>query len=185
MVYAGILALTSSTYTKQSPVRQILNSVAWHISTLAGWIPEHIEIKRCGRNITPFLYWPIYSSTFEREKTWERIEKGFSVGEDAWPVVFYDLIYLRAMRCDARDWACSLRSMEGYPASSIPQLCCNRYLRALHSCRRMDLIKNRCVRGRGRPTVNSSGFLGSFRRRSKWTFEYVHLHFCISTFCSH
>ncbi|KIM39736.1 hypothetical protein M413DRAFT_446644 [Hebeloma cylindrosporum] len=35
------------------------------LHTLAGWIPEHIEIK---------------SSTFEREKTWERIEKGFSAG---------------------------------------------------------------------------------------------------------
>jgi len=174
MAYAGILALISSTYTKRSPVRQSLSSVVWHISTLAGWIPEHIEIKRCGWNITLFLCWPIYSSTFEREKTWERIEKGFSAGEDAWSFVFYDLIYLRAMRCDARNWSCSLRSMEGYPLPSIPQLCRNRYLRALHSCRRMDLTKNRCVRDRGRPTVNGSRFLGSFQRRPKWTFEYVH-----------
>ncbi|KAH9481424.1 Calpain-like protease palB/RIM13 [Psilocybe cubensis] len=34
-------------------------------SAFAGWIPEHIEIK---------------SSTFEREKTWERLQKGFSAG---------------------------------------------------------------------------------------------------------
>ncbi|KDR76346.1 hypothetical protein GALMADRAFT_247750 [Galerina marginata CBS 339.88] len=36
------------------------------LHTLAGWIPEHVEIKR---------------STFEREKTWQRIERGFSTGQ--------------------------------------------------------------------------------------------------------
>ena len=71
----------------------------WQISTLVGWIPEHIEIKRCGQNITmtPFLYWPIYSSTFEREKTWERVEKGFSAGEDARSLVSSDLIIISGL----------------------------------------------------------------------------------------
>ncbi|KAF9485226.1 cysteine proteinase [Pholiota conissans] len=36
------------------------------LHALAGWIPEHIDLK---------------GSTFEREKTWERMEKGFSSGK--------------------------------------------------------------------------------------------------------
>ncbi|KAF4614242.1 hypothetical protein D9613_007736 [Agrocybe pediades] len=54
------------------------------LHALAGWIPEHIDIKRQS-DLDLCLLKPCADSssrsTFEREKSWERIDKGYSSGQ--------------------------------------------------------------------------------------------------------
>ena len=83
----SLISLTSG--IQASIFSKFWSFISWAIdsnlvfSAFIGWIPEYIDIKRFVLSLLKILivlFKYLIRSNFEREKTWERIQNGFSRG---------------------------------------------------------------------------------------------------------